>query len=246
MSKILEILFKAADDHGEDTGEPDHSVGDLQGMLREAWSILTTNQKARLLLSESVQDLLDLTEEYAPEDLVDMIQASEPKKSHSSLEPSSYQYVIYSPVEAVDNDGAGYWSNENGWTVLEDATRFSLSEMQVFSLPMSAGNDARWLLFESDALVAAESLAKASEPLAVLSTAHLTPDTRTRLAEGKLSVLVYPNEYGGFIYVGDPAENNPTEPELKAVFEVAAQAGLVWLKFDRDAALVEGLPVFAE
>jgi hypothetical protein len=130
--------------------------------------------------------------------------------------------------------------------VLEGATRFSLSEMQVFSLPMSAGNDARWLLFESDALVASEALAKASEPLAVLSTAHLTPDTRTRLAEGKLSVLVYPNEYGGFIYVGDPAENNPTEPELKAVFEVAAQAGLVWLKFDRDAALVEGLPVFAE
>lgn len=81
MSKILEILFKAADDHGEDTGEPDHSIGDLQDLFREAWSILTTDQKTQLLLSESVQDLLDLEEQYVPEDLVDMIQVDEALKS---------------------------------------------------------------------------------------------------------------------------------------------------------------------
>lgn len=29
MNKILEKLFAAADNHGEDSGEPDHAVGDL-------------------------------------------------------------------------------------------------------------------------------------------------------------------------------------------------------------------------
>lgn len=246
MSKILEILFKAADDHGEDTGEPDHSIGDLQGLLREAWSLLTADQKAQLLESESVQDLLDLTEQYAPEDLVGMIHAAELKKALSNPDLSSNQYVIYSPVEAAEFDDAGYWSNENGWTVFEGATRFSLSEMQAFSLPMSSGNDARWLLIENEADVALESLALASEPMAVLSTAHLTPDTRERLAEDKLSVLAYPNEYGGFVYVGDPVENQPTETDLSVIFEAAVQAGFVWLKFDRDAAKVKGLPVFAD
>jgi hypothetical protein len=33
---------------------------------------------------------------------------------------------------------------------------------------------------------------------------------------------------------------------LAAIFEVAEKAGIVWLKFDSDAAIVDGLPVFDE
>lgn len=80
------------------------------------------------------------------------------------------------------------------------------------------------------------------EPMAVLSTAHLTPETRRKLADNELSVHAYPNEYGGFVHVGDPFENEPTEPDLAQIFEVARRARLVWLKFDGDAGVVEGLP----
>lgn len=74
MNKIIEILFKAADDHGEDTGELDHSIGDLQDLLREVWSILDADQMTQFLSSGSVENLLSLREEYSPEDLVDMIE----------------------------------------------------------------------------------------------------------------------------------------------------------------------------
>jgi hypothetical protein len=36
----------------------------------------------------------------------------------------------------------------------------------------------------------------------------------------------------------------PTEPDLAAIFEAAEQAGVAWLMFDREAAVVDGLPVF--
>jgi len=80
--------------------------------------------------------------------------------------------------------------------------------------------------------------------LVVISTAHLHPDTRKRLADGALSVLAYANDYGGFIYVGEPRENEPTEPELAALFETARSAGIVWLKVDCDGPVVDGLPTF--
>jgi hypothetical protein len=46
--------------------------------------------------------------------------------------------------------------------------------------------------------------------------------------------------------VGVPRCSVPVEPDLVAIFEVAEKAGLVWLKFDSDAALVDGLPMFEE
>jgi hypothetical protein len=59
MEKILELLFKAADNHGEDTGEPDHAVGDLQQLLVRAYSFLSPSQKLEFLASDEVQDLVD-------------------------------------------------------------------------------------------------------------------------------------------------------------------------------------------
>jgi hypothetical protein len=92
----------------------------------------------------------------------------------------------------------------------------------------------------------AAALLQQSEPLAALSITHLTTDTRQKLAADDLSVNAYPNDYGGFVYVGAPAYNVPTEADLAAIFKLAEQAGIVWLKFDSDAAIVDGLPVFDE
>ena len=90
------------------------------------------------------------------------------------------------------------------------------------------------------------SLLHLSEPMAALSIAHLTLSTRRKLAANDPSVVAYPNEYGGFVFVGVPRCSVPVEPDLVAIFEVAEKAGLVWLKFDSDAALVDGLPMFEE
>ncbi len=53
--------------------------------------------------------------------------------------------VIYSPNEAAVNDGAGFWSNDAGWTDLEGATRFTQDEARSLNLPISTGNDARFM-----------------------------------------------------------------------------------------------------
>lgn len=90
------------------------------------------------------------------------------------------------------------------------------------------------------------SLLQLAEPLAALSITHLTPSTRQKLAADDLSVNAYPNEYGGFVYVGAPRYSVPVETDLAEIFEVAEKAGIVWLKFDSDAAIVDGLAVFDE
>jgi hypothetical protein len=84
------------------------------------------------------------------------------------------------------------------------------------------------------------------EPLAALSICHLTATTRQKLAHDDLSVNVYPNDYGGFVYVGSPPYTVPAESDMAMIFEVARLAGIVWLKFDSDAAIVDGLPVFGD
>jgi len=89
------------------------------------------------------------------------------------------------------------------------------------------------------------SLRQQAEPLAALSITHLTPTTRQKLIDNDLSVNAYPTTYGGFVYVGSPRYDIPTEADLAAVFEVAERAGVVWLKFDAESAVIDELPIFA-
>ena len=91
---------------------------------------------------------------------------------------------------------------------------------------------------------AVESLRAQAESLASLSISHLSTSTRLKLADGELSVNAYPTDCGGLIYVGAPRYRIPTEADLATIFEVAEQAGIVWLKFDGEAAVIDGLPVF--
>lgn len=56
------------------------------------------------------------------------------------------KFVVFSPNESSVSDGAGFWSNEHGWVPLDQATRFSPEESESANLPVSTGQDARWLL----------------------------------------------------------------------------------------------------
>ena len=83
-----------------------------------------------------------------------------------------------------------------------------------------------------------------AEPLAAISLSHLSLNTRLKLADNDLSVNAYPTDCGGILYVGAPRHRIPTESDLAAIFEIAELAGIVWLKFDSEAAVIDGLPVF--
>lgn len=87
-------------------------------------------------------------------------------------------------------------------------------------------------------------LRELAEPLVALSLAHLTPATRHKLRHDELTVNAYPTEFGGLIFVGAPGYRTPAEPDLARIFEAAERAGIVWLKFDSEAAVIDGLPVF--
>lgn len=52
----IERLIEAARRHGEDS-DPDHEVGDLQGLLRQAWELLPAMQRSLLLCSRSASDV---------------------------------------------------------------------------------------------------------------------------------------------------------------------------------------------
>jgi len=83
-----------------------------------------------------------------------------------------------------------------------------------------------------------------AEPLAAISLSHLSSNTRLKLADNDLSVNAYPTDCGGILYVGAPRHRIPTETDLAAIFEIAELAGIVWLKFDSEAPVIDGLPVF--
>lgn len=88
------------------------------------------------------------------------------------------------------------------------------------------------------------TLKQLAEPLVALSINHLTDSTRQKLTADDLSINAYPSDFGGLVYVGTPPYRMPTEPDLAAIFAAAEKAGIAWLKFDSDAAIVDGLPVF--
>lgn len=82
------------------------------------------------------------------------------------------------------------------------------------------------------------------ETIAALSLSHLSAATRQKLLTDDLSVNAYPTTRGGFVYVGQPMYRIPAESDLAAVFEVAEAAGVLWLLFNQEAAVIDGLPTF--
>ncbi len=92
--------------------------------------------------------------------------------------------------------------------------------------------------------VPTDNLLQFGEQLAAISIRHLSPGTRLKLAGNVLSVNAYPDESGGFVYVGTPVYQVPSEPDLAEVFALAGRANIAWLRFDSEAGIVEGLPLY--
>lgn len=106
MKSIIEKLFAAADNHGTDTGESDHTVGDLQGLLRKAWDIMSVSQKLQLLNSTEVEDLVELGAQgdFKQDDLVANI-----TKTLSEMEA----VVSAAGYSFMENDSGFYWERDN-------------------------------------------------------------------------------------------------------------------------------------
>lgn len=85
------------------------------------------------------------------------------------------------------------------------------------------------------------------EALAAVSTVHLSDEGRQWLESGMQGAVGYPNEYGGFMYVGEASqvlESGALPAEVGEVVAWAREHGLVWVKFDADGCEVEGLRRF--
>lgn len=90
------------------------------------------------------------------------------------------------------------------------------------------------------------SLRQLREHLAVISTAHLSDDTFTRLKTNQLSVQAYVHAYGAFLYLGRTLEIAPEEADLREIVEASIHAEVAWLGFDVEGAVVDGLPLFRD
>lgn len=68
----VDFYLKAAAQHGLDE-DPDHEVGDLQSLLRAAWSVMTSEQRGQFALSDEVKScveaaiFVDYNEDYVDE-----------------------------------------------------------------------------------------------------------------------------------------------------------------------------------
>lgn len=105
MDTILNKLFDAADNHGEDTGEPDHTVGDLQDLLRKAVALMTPSQQLELLQSVEVDNMVETgaREEFDVEDLVAHFEAGH-KAINERLAQAAYSFD--------QGEFGHYWVNE--------------------------------------------------------------------------------------------------------------------------------------
>lgn len=107
MAKILEKLFAAADNHGEDSGEPGHTVGDLQDLLRRSWEIMSVSQKLQLLRGTEVYNVVECGArgEFEWDDLVAEITKSLAGQEAEVIE-AGYEFK-------VQIEGTHFWETED-------------------------------------------------------------------------------------------------------------------------------------
>lgn len=108
----------------------------------------------RVMLREIVGNKFQIAFECQAEDADHAVEQAEDAYpgceivSFARFEDKPLVYVIYSPNESAISGGAGFWSNEDGWTELEGATQFTHAEKRSMHLPIAAGADAVWMLHE--------------------------------------------------------------------------------------------------
>lgn len=95
MNEAQDKLFEAADNHAEDTGEFDHAIGDLQDLLRSAWSIMTVAQRQAFLESDQADAVVEAgaRDEFTTRDLTQMLSRAATSGS-SGTAPASTKLVV--------------------------------------------------------------------------------------------------------------------------------------------------------
>ena len=82
-----------------------------------------------------------------------------------------FQFVLYSTCQLVSSNGAGFWSNTAGWVEFKEATRFTVSSVPTCNMPMSQGQDAKWIMWEPR-LGPARASAAGEAPVALPLATH--------------------------------------------------------------------------
>jgi hypothetical protein len=92
---VIERLIDAADSHAEDAGDPDHAVGDLQQMLRKAFSLMMPSQRLAFIESQEACDVIETgaREEFDAADLSLAIDAIAKRQYDEVLAISGYTVV---------------------------------------------------------------------------------------------------------------------------------------------------------
>jgi len=57
-SKVRDIIFEAAKQHGIQSGEPDHEVGDLQDIISKCLSVMNAVQINAIISNEEIKEQL--------------------------------------------------------------------------------------------------------------------------------------------------------------------------------------------
>ncbi|OCG90031.1 hypothetical protein LMG667_03405 [Xanthomonas euvesicatoria] len=95
------------------------------------------------------------------------IQIADSRSKHRSEQvDSSGDLVIFSEAQMHLGDGAGFWSNVDGWAVLESATRFVAGDRDRLYMPNSLQQDAQ-IVTLSDAEAKLEAYQEAVDGLEV-------------------------------------------------------------------------------
>lgn len=90
----------------------------------------------------------------------------------TELEVFGPDWVIYSASESAISDGAGFWSNNSGWTPAIGAERFDDVQKENFGLPIARGNDAKWVLWSEVLMLNIKHLEPLPECLEALAHRH--------------------------------------------------------------------------
>lgn len=94
MKPVIEKILDATDNHGEDSGDFNHTVGDLRDLMREAWGLMTLDQRRKMVKSTRVADVVECgaRDEFDVDDLLKTIDTTL-ESMEASLAEAGYDYL---------------------------------------------------------------------------------------------------------------------------------------------------------
>lgn len=99
-------------------------------------------EQARAFMSQLTTGFEETAENEAPAAVPEDILKAEDAYNPMLIR---HGWVIYSANEASTMDGAGFWNRRSGWCLEEEADAFPPEWVDNYALPMSLGQDRKWL-----------------------------------------------------------------------------------------------------